>query len=122
MRQRGYVSHDSRRRIPNWVSIDQQPAVVEKRSPIGNGEINPIIGRNHCATLVSLAERKSQLSRIGRRPNKCAEGVKPALIDWLSPLRKKVHLLTSDNGKEFAQHEWMAKNLEAKFFFTYPYA
>ena len=117
-----YGSHDRRRRIPNRVSIDERPAVVEKRLRIGDWEIDTIIGSNHCGALVSLAERKSRLSLIARLPNKCAEGLKQAVIDLLSPLRAKVHTLTSDNGKEFAEHEYIAKNLDAKFFFAHPYA
>jgi len=33
-----------------------------------------------------------------------------------------VHTVTSDNGKEFAKHESIAKNLDAQFFFAHPYA
>ena len=33
-----------------------------------------------------------------------------------------MHTVTSDNGKEFAMHESIAKNLDAQFFFTHPYA
>ena len=33
-----------------------------------------------------------------------------------------MHTVTSDNGKEFAKHESIAKNLDAHFFFAHPYA
>ena len=33
-----------------------------------------------------------------------------------------MHTVTSDNGKEFAKHESIAKNLDAQFFFAHPYA
>ncbi|MET0217352.1 MAG: hypothetical protein ABW205_05395 [Burkholderiales bacterium] len=33
-----------------------------------------------------------------------------------------VHTLTTDNGKEFAQHERIAATLAAQFFFAHPYA
>jgi hypothetical protein len=41
--------------------------------------------------------------------------VKPAVIDLLSPLKAKVDTLTSDHGKEFAQHKsikpiWLMAN------------
>ena len=33
-----------------------------------------------------------------------------------------MNTVTSDNGKEFAKHESIAKNLDAQFFFAHPYA
>ena len=36
--------------------------------------------------------------------------------------QRKVHTVTSDNGKEFAKHESIVKNLDAQFFFAHPYA
>ena len=40
----------------------------------------------------------------------------------LAPLASTVHTLTSDNGKEFADHERIASELNAAFFFAHPYA
>ena len=33
-----------------------------------------------------------------------------------------MHTITSDNGKEFAQHRRVAKGLRADFYFAHPYA
>ena len=44
------------------------------------------------------------------------------MIGLLKPHRKKVHTITSDNGKEFAGHEEIANKLKANFFFTHPYS
>ena len=37
-------------------------------------------------------------------------------------MKAKVHTVTFDNGKEFAEHETIAKNLNVQFFFAHPYA
>jgi len=37
-------------------------------------------------------------------------------------MKVKVHTVTSDNGKEFAELESIAKNLNTQFFFAHPYA
>ena len=95
---------------------------VGKRSRTGDWEIDTGIGNSHCGALVSLAKRKSRLSLIARLASKSAGGVKPAVIDWLSPLKAKVCTLTSNQGKEFTEHKSKVKNLEAKFFFAHPYA
>ncbi|MEO8418530.1 MAG: IS30 family transposase [Methylophilaceae bacterium] len=33
-----------------------------------------------------------------------------------------MHTITSDNGREFARHEEIAKQLQADFYFAHPYA
>jgi len=43
------------------------------------------------------------------------------VIQSLYPIKKFVHTLTTDNGKEFSQHAAMAKALKAKVFFANPY-
>jgi len=40
----------------------------------------------------------------------------------LLPVQDKVHTLTSDHGKEFADHEQIAAALNLKFYFAHPYA
>ena len=43
------------------------------------------------------------------------------MISLLTPFADCVHTVTSDNGKEFAQHGRIAKDLDAQFFFAHPY-
>ena len=44
------------------------------------------------------------------------------MVELLKPYRKKVHTITSDNGREFAGHEAISKQLKANFYFAHPYA
>ena len=50
-----------------------------------------------------------------------ANEVEKALIKRLEPIKDFVFTLTSDNGKEFANHQEVAKALEAKFYFAKSY-
>lgn len=84
--------------------------------------MDTIIGKRHKQAIVSLAERKSRLSLIYKVERRTKEEVASAVTKLLVPLKDHVHTLTSDNGKEFAEHERLAKQLEAKFFFAHPYA
>ena len=43
-------------------------------------------------------------------------------VRLLAPYKDKVHTITSDNGKEFAKHQHIAKKLNARFFFAHPYS
>ena len=59
--------------------------------------------------------------RVSRIQIKANKWLQMALIQPLKPHRNKVFTITGDNGKEFAGHEKIAKNLKAKFYFAHPY-
>lgn len=56
-RRKRYGKHDRRGTIPNRLSIEQLPAIVEERRRIGDWEADTIIGKNHKQVIVSLVER-----------------------------------------------------------------
>ncbi len=58
-RRKRYGSYDRRGKIPNRVSIDERPEIVEERSRVGDWEGDCVIGKNHQGALVTLVERKS---------------------------------------------------------------
>ena len=122
LRKKRYGAYDRRGQLPNRVSINERPAIVERRTRLGDWELDTIIGKRHKQAIVSLTERKSRLSLIAKVPTKEAESVKNAVLALLSPLSAYVHTITSDNGKEFARHEAIAEALEADFYFANPYA
>lgn len=121
-RRKRYGSYSRRGQLINRVSIDERPAVVETRSRLGDWELDTIIGKGHKQAIVSLTERKSRLTLIHKVQRKTASNVTQAILKLLQPIADRVHTLTSDNGREFAGHEAMAKSLGAKFFFAHPYA
>ena len=51
-----------------------------------------------------------------------ASAVRQAIVRLLSNMKASVHTITSDNGKEFAEHEVIAQQLNAGFYFAHPYA
>ena len=108
--------------IPNRQSIEQRPAIVETRSRIGDWEADTIIGKNHRQAIVSLVERKTGFMLIRKVERKTAQAVGHAITELLKPHRKKVITITSDNGREFAGHEEISKQLRADFYFAHPYS
>lgn len=121
-RKKRYGTYNRRGQLPNRVSIDERPAIVESRSRLGDWELDTIIGKGHKQALVSLTERTSRLALIAKVHGKNADEVKQAILRLLEPLSDYVHTLTSDNGKEFARHESIAEALDAAFYFAHPYA
>jgi len=53
---------------------------------------------------------------------KSAKQLAKKTILLLAPYKDLVHSITSDNGTEFAEHEYIAKKLDAKFYFAHPYS
>ncbi len=121
-RKKRYGKFDRRGTIPNRLSIEDRPAIVETRSRIGDWEVDTVIGKNHKQAIVSIVERKSGYTLIRKVERKTALAVSQAMILLLKPHRKQVHTITSDNGKEFAGHEEIASRLKADFYFAHPYS
>lgn len=121
-RKKRYGVYSRRGRIPNAISIEQRPAIVDTRRRFGDWELDTIIGKSHRQALVTVVERKSRLPLIAKVTRKTAELVTQAVIQLLKPLRHWVHTLTVDNGKEFAQHQILAKALSARVYFAHPFA
>lgn len=116
-----YGSYDRRGRIANRVSIDERPGVVDRRTRIGDWEGDTVIGANRSGALLTLVERKSLYTVIVRLSGKHAEPLANAAVKCLKDVADKVLTITFDNGLEFAQHEQIARQLDAKIYFAHPY-
>lgn len=81
-----------------------------------------INGEGHQGALVTLVERKSLYTVIRSVVRKTAKAVRDAVVDGLTPYIDWVHTITYDNGREFADHEGMASDLDACIYFAHPYA
>ncbi len=121
-RRKRYGVRERRGTIPHQVSIDQRPAIANDRLRFGDWEGDLVIGAGHQQALVTLNERISRYSLMAHVPTKTAAVVSNAIITLLTPFAASVHTLTTDNGKEFAEHERIAKALNADFYFAHPYA
>jgi IS30 family transposase len=121
-RRKRYGSYDRRGQMPNCRSIEERPQVVEQRKRLGDWEADTIIGQNHQQAILSLVERKSKLCLLKKVERNTALAVEQAIEELLRPLAAKVKTITSDNGREFANHQSVEKKLKAYFYFAHPFA
>lgn len=121
-RRKRYGSYDRRGQMPNCRSIEERPRVVDQRQRIGDWEADTIIGQNHREAILSLTERKSKLCLLKKVERNTAQAVEQAICELLRPLAAKVKTITSDNGREFANHQSVEKKLKARFYFAHPFA
>jgi IS30 family transposase len=119
-RKRGSYK-DSRGIIKNKQSIDQRPSIVDKKVRFGDIEIDLIIGMNHQQAIVTINDRVSGVLKMGKVKSKEAHEVRLVVNDLLEEWIPYIHTITSDNGKEFAQHEEIAGNLMIDYYFAHPY-
>ncbi len=105
--------------IPDRVDITKRPEIVEQRARIGDWEGDTVQGQD--AHLVTLVDRKSRLTLIGKVDNKQAETVAAKMISLLERV-PEVLTVTLDNGGEFARHGLVAEAINADMYFAKPYA
>ena len=88
---------------------------------MGDLEIDLIIGSGHNGAILTINDRVSGLLIMEQLTGKQAAEVTAATIARLQPYKDHIHTITSDNGKEFAGHQEIAKASEIDFFFAHPY-
>ena len=121
-RRKRLRGQDRRGQLSGRRSIEERPAIVEDRSRIGDWEVDTILGQHHQQAIVTLTERKSRFALLGKVSKRSARQVRERLVQLMRPFLDKLKTMTSDNGKEFAQHEQLAVDLDMDFFFAHPYA
>jgi IS30 family transposase len=112
----------SRGRIPNQRRIDARPVEVESRESVGHWEGDLINGAFGTGNLVTLVERNTRFALVARTDSKEAAEVTARMCDLLLALPSHARSsVTLDNGKEFAQHELLSREVGMDVFFAYPY-
>lgn len=119
-RKKRYGKNSKRGALVNQISIETRPPVVTEKSRIGDWEVDSVIGKAHQGVIVTMVERRSKLLRMEKLDYKTAVLTKEAMCKLLIGLEVKT--ITSDNGKEFALHQEIAKLLAADFYFCHPYS
>jgi len=119
-RKRGAYK-DTRGIIKNRVSIEQRPAVVDRRERFGDLEVDLIIGKNHQQAILTINDRASGMLKMKKVGSKEAVVVTAAINDLLEDWIPYINTITADNGKEFAGHEDVAEQLNIDYYFAHPY-
>ena len=120
--KRGSNGKRSRGQITNRISIDNRPKIVDDKRRVGDWEIDTVIGKGHSGALVTIVERKTLYTLVARVNGKRADWVTQATIQLLEPFKDRLHSITADNGKEFAYHTQISKELDTAFYFAHPYS
>jgi transposase, IS30 family len=101
-------------------SIEDRPAIVEKRSRLGDCEADLIIGYRQSGCILSVVDRKSRVAVLRLVRSKRMDVVRRQLEVALRKLGG-ARTLTVDNGKEFFAYRELELRANVRVFFTHPY-
>ncbi|MEJ6634633.1 MAG: IS30 family transposase [Akkermansiaceae bacterium] len=116
------LQNDRRGQIKGAISIEERPEIVDLKGRIGDRELDTVIGKASGSVLVTMVERCSRFTIIAKAANRSAEEVSMAIMTRLIAYRDKLHTLTFDNGKEFANHAMIDEILDCQSYFAHPYS
>lgn len=119
-RKRG-AKKDRRGVIKGRVGIEHRPERVERKVDFGDLEIDTIIGRNHKQAIVTINDRATGYLWMKKVSFRTADLVQKATVELLLPIKELLKTITADNGKEFANHQIISKELDLDFYFARPY-
>ena len=120
IKRKRYGRYDSRGRLAGKKMIGQRPVVVERRSRIGDWEIDTVHGRGK-SCLVTVVERKTGLIRIGQIRRATKDMTLERTIELLWDERKRVKTITADNGCEFHNYKDLESILGIQVYFATPH-
>lgn len=119
-RRKRYAAKDSRGRLAGKKMITERPAVVERRSRIGDWEIDTVHGTTK-AGVVTIVERRSGLVRVGKLQRITKEQTEKRTIRLLLSDKSRVKTITADNGGEFHGYQRLERALETSVYFALPH-
>ena len=117
-RKRG-IRRDNRGTIPNRVSIEQRPKIVNRRKRIGDIEVDLMIGKNHQSALLVSLDRATLYTRLRLLKSKNSSTVMKVMKNLYQA--RWIKTFTFDNDQAFTYHKEIADSYSAKAFFTRPY-
>jgi IS30 family transposase len=113
---------DRRGQIPDRVSIDKRPKIVEEKSRAGDWEGDAIESAGKNAYIATFVDRKTKLLLAKVMPDKTAATLNRAAIRAFKPIPAPMrNTLTLDNGKEFSAHKSLSQALALDIYFAHPY-
>ena len=117
-----YATPEKRGRLAGKRHISERPPAVDARSEIGHWEMDVVVGvgSNHC--IVTLVERVTGATLIGRLRCRKASDVNRRVIELIQAYPELFLTITVDNGPEFHGYKEIEAATGVTIYFATPYA
>jgi IS30 family transposase len=102
------------------MGIERRPAIVARRSRLGDCEADLIAGYRQSGYVLSVLDRSSRATVLRKVNTKHMDPVRKQLLVALRQLGG-ARTLTLDNGKEFYGHRELTRKMRVRVFFTHPH-
>lgn len=106
--------------IPNRISIHQRPIEADG-TRFGDWEMDLVIGKGQKSAVLTMIERKTNMFLQTKLTSKKPDVVAKAAWRLLLPYKANVLTITTDNGSEFMNHQWLTKHIGATVYFADPF-
>lgn len=106
--------------IPNRISIHQRP-IEANGTRFGDWEMDLVIGKGQKSAVLTMIERKTNMFLQTKLTSKKPDVVAKAAWRLLLPYKANVLTITTDNGSEFMNHQWLTKHIGATVYFADPF-
>lgn len=105
--------------LPNRVSIEERPPVVEERKRLGDYERDTVLGKRGKSVLLTIVDRSSRRLKLDCLKKNTGRRVHRSTVRLLR--QEPRHTLTNDNGFEFLCHAETTQALSLPIYFSKAY-
>jgi len=120
-RRKRYGRYDSRGRLAGKRLIAERPASVERRQAVGHWEIDTVMGVGNTHCVVTLVERATGTTLIGKLEERTAAALNKRVIALIRKHPGSFLTITADNGTEFHSYREIERATGVKFYFATPH-
>lgn len=110
-------------KIPEAVSIDLRPQVVERRKQPGHWETDNVIGKQTDSSALSVTvERVTRITLMSKLKDRTAEVKTQAVVGRMAEFSDSFKkTITADNGAENTRHKILTRETGMDVYFCHPY-
>jgi IS30 family transposase len=101
--------------------IGERPASIENRRRLGHWEIDTVMGKGDKDCIVTLVERKSGFTLIGKLADRTVSALNLRVLQLIQRNPSDFRTITADNGTEFHGYRAIEKATGVRFYFANPH-
>jgi len=120
-RRKRYGTYEKRGHLPGKRHISERPSVVELRRDFGHWEIDTMHGKLGTDCVVTLVERASGFTIIGKLPDYTMTALNDRVLKLMRNHPRWFKTITADNGTEFHGYRLLEDAGGAIIYFATPY-
>lgn len=101
--------------------ISERARIVERRSRLGDWEVDTVMGTGSSHCLLTFVERKSGFALIRKLRARTMAQATAGALSVIARMTRRFKTITLDNGTEFHDYEQWERRFPVKCYFATPY-